>query len=60
MSLSNLPPGVADWMIPGNEPPKKQRVGVRIKSNHYCKGCGCLISKEVEYCGECICEEDQP
>ena len=27
-------------------------------TDHRCKGCGCQISYDVEYCGECICEDD--
>jgi hypothetical protein len=27
-------------------------------TGHICKGCGSQISYDVEYCGECICEDD--
>jgi len=41
-----------------SEPPVRVQPVVRRRVNK-CKGCGCEIHPSCNYCGECLCEEDE-
>lgn len=46
-------------LLPLTEAEKKVILEGRDILNQ-CKGCGCPVSPESEYCGECLCENDSP
>jgi len=48
---------------PRRKPPtltdaEKRTILEGSKSQGRCKGCGCRVSADSDYCGECLCEED--